>query len=124
MAHLTIKHLGVNTLSPQSSRLLKSAPVEQQQAVTRTDTLFSTKTKTQTPSSPVNGVTDACGEGSVGVVLTVAELPGDVVLLAGAVLEQAEGGRGVPGVVGVAVQRVEAQDQLQARALGKVVQFV
>lgn len=37
-------------------------------------------------------------------VLTVAQLPGDVVLLACAVLQEAQGGGGVPGVVWVSVQ--------------------
>ena len=58
------------------------------------------------------------------VILTVAQLPGDVVLLASAVLEEAQGGRGVPGVVRVPVQRVEPQDQVQTGTVGKVVQFV
>jgi len=57
-------------------------------------------------------------------VLTVAQLPGDVVLLAGAVLEEAQGGGGVPGVVWVSVQRVEPQDQVQTSTVGKIVQFV
>lgn len=58
------------------------------------------------------------------VVLTIAQLPGDVVLLASAVLQEAEGGGGVPGVVWISVQRVEPQDQVQASTVGKVVQFV
>lgn len=37
-------------------------------------------------------------------VLTVAQLPGDVVLLASTVLQEAQGGGGVPGVVWVSVQ--------------------
>lgn len=57
-------------------------------------------------------------------VLTVAQLPGDVVLLASAVLEEAQGGGRVPGVVWVSVQRVEPQDQVQTSTVGKVVQFV
>lgn len=40
---------------------------------------------------------------SCDVVLTIAQLPGDVVLLASAVLKKAEGGGGVPGVVWVSV---------------------
>lgn len=57
-------------------------------------------------------------------VLTVAQLPGDVVLLASTVLQEAQGGRGVPGVVWVSVQRVKPQDQVQTSTVGKVVQFV
>ena len=57
-------------------------------------------------------------------VLTIAQLPGDVVLLPGAVLEQAEGRGGVPGLVWVPLETVEAQDQVQASTLGKVVEFV
>lgn len=57
-------------------------------------------------------------------VLTIAQLPGHVVLLASAVFEEAEGGGGVPGVVGVSVQRVETQDQVQTSTVGKVVEFV
>lgn len=56
--------------------------------------------------------------------LTVSQLPGDIVLLSSAVLEEAQGGRGVPGVVWVPVQRVEPQDQVQSSTVGKVVQFV
>lgn len=59
-----------------------------------------------------------------GAVLTVAQLPGDVVLLASSVLQEAQGGGGVPGVVGVSLQRVEPQDQVKTSAVGKVVQFV
>ena len=58
------------------------------------------------------------------IVLTIAQLPGDVVLLASAVLQDTQRGRGVPGVVWVSVQRVEPQDQVQASAVSKVVQFV
>jgi len=57
-------------------------------------------------------------------VLTVAQLPGDVVLLASAILQEAQCGRGVPGVVWVSVQRVEPQNQVQTSTVGKVVQFV
>lgn len=57
-------------------------------------------------------------------VLTIAQLPGHVVLLASAVFEEAERGGGVPGVVRVSVQRVETQDQVQTGAVGKVVKFV
>lgn len=45
-------------------------------------------------------------------VLTVAQLPRDVVLLACAVFQEAQGGRGVPGVVWVSVQRVDSKDQV------------
>lgn len=57
-------------------------------------------------------------------VLTIAQLPGDVVLLASAVLEKAQRGGGVPGVVWVSVESVEPQDQVQTSTIGKVVQFV
>lgn len=59
-----------------------------------------------------------------GAGLTVAQLPGDVVLLASSVLQEAQGGGGVPGVIRVPVQRVETQDQVETSAVGKVVQFV
>lgn len=57
-------------------------------------------------------------------VLTIAQLPGNVVLLASAVLEKAQRGGGVPGVVWVSVESVEPQDQVQTSTIGKVVQFV
>lgn len=58
------------------------------------------------------------------VVQTIAQLPGDVVLLASAVFQKAQGGGGVPGVVWVSVQPIEPQDQVQTSTVGKVVQFV
>lgn len=57
-------------------------------------------------------------------VLTVAQLPGDVVFLARAVLQETQGGGGVPRVVWVSVQRVESKDQVQTSTVDKVVQFV
>lgn len=46
------------------------------------------------------------------VVLTIAQLPGYVVLLASAVFQEAQGRGGVPGVVWVSVKSVEPQDQV------------
>lgn len=57
-------------------------------------------------------------------IRTIAQLPGNVVLLASAVLQEAQRGGGVPGVVWVSMQRVQPQDQMQTSTVGKVVQFV
>lgn len=56
--------------------------------------------------------------------LTVAELPGDVIFFAGAVFEQVQSTGGVPRVVRISVQRVQAEDQMKSGTVGKVVQFV
>lgn len=60
----------------------------------------------------------------VCVVLTIAQLPRDVVLLASTIFQEAQGGGGVPGVVWVSVQRIEPQNQMKTSTVGKVVQFV
>lgn len=62
--------------------------------------------------------------GSPVPTLTVAQLPGDVVLLAGTVLQQAEGVGAVPGVVGISAQSIQCKDQVKAREVSKVIEFV
>lgn len=56
--------------------------------------------------------------------LTVAQLPGDVVFLAGTVLQQAERIGAVPGVIGISTQSIQCKDQVKARAVSKVIEFV
>lgn len=56
--------------------------------------------------------------------LTIAQLPRDVVFLAGTVLEQAESIGAVPGVVGVPAQGIQGKDEMEARAISKVIEFV
>lgn len=65
-----------------------------------------------------------CAPGLPVPTPTVAQLPGDVVFLAGAVLQQAEGVGAVPGVVGVSAQGIQRKDQVEARAVSKVIEFV
>lgn len=62
--------------------------------------------------------------GSPVPTLTIAQLPGDVVLLAGTVLQQAEGIGAVPGVVGISAQSIQCKDQVKARTVSKVIEFV
>lgn len=73
--------------------------------------------------SPLGTVDCAPHHAAIGIWL-VAELPGDVVFLACSVLEEAERGRGVPGVVRVPLQSIQAQDQVQTGTVSEVVQFV
>jgi len=56
--------------------------------------------------------------------LTIAQLPGDVVFLAGTVLQQAERIGAVPGVIGISTQSIQCKDQVKARAVSKVIEFV
>lgn len=56
--------------------------------------------------------------------LTISQFPGDVVLLASAVFEEAECAGTVPGVVRIPVQGIEPKDQVQTGTVGKVIEFV